>query len=187
MTIFIKDQGIWKEVGGERRGPDIGSPFGGGFVLHWETDAYGLIDVWVIADKTAETSLRWKTATTATSGTSSTTDGMTNTNAMNNSSHPAAQHCKAYRGGGFDDWYLPAKDELNLFWLNLAPGGGGVTPAIFRTGGAQALAGDIYTYYWSSTEDTNTAAWRQSFSSGATTGFPKGSNCVVRPVRRLKT
>lgn len=27
--------------------------------------------------------------------------------------------CKDYRGGGYDDWYLPTKDELNLIYQNL--------------------------------------------------------------------
>lgn len=29
--------------------------------------------------------------------------------------HPAADHCANYRGGGYDDWYLPANEELSLF------------------------------------------------------------------------
>ena len=31
----------------------------------------------------------------------------------------AMQMCKNYRGGGYDDWYLPTKDELNLIYQNL--------------------------------------------------------------------
>lgn len=29
--------------------------------------------------------------------------------------HPAAEYCANYRGGGYDDWYLPANAELSLF------------------------------------------------------------------------
>lgn len=31
----------------------------------------------------------------------------------------AIQMCSDYRGGGYDDWYLPTKDELNLIYENL--------------------------------------------------------------------
>lgn len=31
----------------------------------------------------------------------------------------AFELCNNYRGGGYDDWYLPTKDELNLIYKNL--------------------------------------------------------------------
>ncbi|MDE6704791.1 MAG: DUF1566 domain-containing protein [Treponemataceae bacterium] len=34
-------------------------------------------------------------------------------------SNEAKKMCKDYRGGGYDDWYLPTKDELNLVYQNL--------------------------------------------------------------------
>lgn len=181
--ILVNDGGIWKEVGGGSLGLTLGAPLGGGFLYgsgFIEQEAHALI----IADKSAETSLQWKTSRSSTSGTSGTTDGWANTNAMNNSSHPAAQHCRAYRGGGFDDWYLPASDELNLFWLHLAPGTAS-TPASFKTGGAQALT--VPTYYWSSTEGSAAVARGQRFSDGnQLTSYKDDTTRLVRPVRRLK-
>lgn len=179
--IYVKDQGIWKEVGGVKI-PFLGDPFEGGYVLSTAIKS-GRIEILIIADKSAETSLQWKTANTSTPGTSGETDGWANTNAMNNTDHPAAKYCRDYRGGGFDDWYLPAKDELNLFWLNIAPGKS-ATPIAFQTGGAQALA--VPTYYWSSTGYSVVGAWGQRFSDG-TQGNSSGKTTsrLVRPVRKV--
>lgn len=179
--IYVMDQGVWKEVGGGKI-PYIGEPFEGGYLLSVDVKPDS-IEILIIADKSAEASLQWKTSNTSTSGTSSQTDGWANTNAMNNTSHPAAKYCRDYRGGGFSDWYLPAKSELNLFWLNIAPGNS-ATPIAFQTGGAQALA--VPTYYWSSTENSALTAWRQRFSDGSqnSNGY-KDYSWLVRPVRRL--
>lgn len=60
----------------------------------------------------------------------------------------AIEMCKNYRGGGYDDWYLPKKDELNLIYLNLR-----------KTG---KISGDDL--YWSSTQASGNSAWSQRFS-----------------------
>lgn len=62
--------------------------------------------------------LRYKTADTSTAGTTSFVDGLTNSNNMNNASHPAAQYCRGLTIGGYTDWYLPALDELTVIWNN---------------------------------------------------------------------
>lgn len=157
-----------------------GEPFEGGFYFGNITvgsDTYMLI----IADKSAEAALQWKNSNANTSGTSSATDGWANTNAMNNTNHPAAKYCRDYRGGEFNDWYLPAKDELNQMWLNLPPNGG-ATPAPFKTGGAQAMTAEDY---WTSTQNSSFTAWFQSFSDGQQTAKNKDISLLVRPVRRV--
>lgn len=59
--------------------------------------------------------------------------------------------CSEYRGGGYSDWYLPSKDELNLVYINLR-----------RTG---KISGNDW--FWSSSEDNNSDhAWEQRFSDG---------------------
>lgn len=128
--------------------------------------------------------LRWKTANTATTGTDSLTDGWSNTWSMNNASHPAALHCLNYRGDGHDDWYMPAKDELNLFWLNIAPSR--TQAPDFMSGGPQAL--NESHYYWASTQYyTTSSAWIQKDGIGNQGGESKGSTSRrVRPVRRLE-
>ena len=46
----------------------------------------------IVSTYNYETTKQWKTANT-TSGTASTTDGLANTNAINNTTHPAAYYC----------------------------------------------------------------------------------------------
>lgn len=97
-----------------------GEAFGGGYYagkMRFSDGDYILI----VAPKAAEASLAQKTASSATSGTSSYHDGLANSNAMNSSTHPAAQHCRNYTGGGYSDWYLPARDELEVMYRNLKP------------------------------------------------------------------
>ena len=40
---------------------------------------------------------------------------------MNNASHPAAQFCRALTIGGYSDWYLPSRDELEIVYRNCKP------------------------------------------------------------------
>ena len=79
----------------------------------------------------------------------------------------AAGLAGAYTGGGYHDWYLPSKDELNKLYLNQAAIGG------FSAAG-----------YWSSSEVNATSVWAQGFPAG--NQFPdagKETSRKVRPVR----
>jgi uncharacterized protein YjbI with pentapeptide repeats len=78
----------------------------------------------------------------------------------------AAAVARAYRGGGYDDWYLPSKDELNQLYLNRSAVGG------FASG-----------VYWSSTEYNAGNAWDQGFGSGGQLNYYEGNEWRVRPVR----
>lgn len=78
----------------------------------------------------------------------------------------AAALARAYRGGGFRDWFLPSKDELNQLYINRAVVG--------------AFAVD---YYWSSSERTSDTAWYQYFSDGYLGGGTKSYYSRVRAVR----
>jgi hypothetical protein len=69
--------------------------------------------------------------------------------------------------GGYSDWYLPSKDELNQLYINKVAIGG------FADG-----------YYWSSTELNNYGAWRQLFYNGYQSNyFNKDASSYVRAVR----
>jgi hypothetical protein len=57
----------------------------------------------------------------STSGTSSEYDGAANTANMADASHPAAQYCEGLSIGGYSDWYLPARYELDIAYENLKP------------------------------------------------------------------
>jgi hypothetical protein len=132
---------------------------------------------------------------------------------MDNASHPAAQFCEGLSIGGYTDWYMPAKNELEICYYNLKPtttsnsGGpyaGGVNPnavpsrsstytsgtpaqtsaSAFQTGNSEAFT-DIF--YWSSTEyQINlVTAWGQQFSNGQQYNDVKNASQLVRAVRRV--
>ena len=75
--------------------------------------------------------------------------------------------CSKYRGGGYDDWYLPNKDELNYIYQNLRKSG--------------KILGN--SKFWSSSLNYNGDAWEQSFSDGNCDDYPKTNTLSVRAVR----
>lgn len=79
----------------------------------------------------------------------------------------AGQLCANYQGGGYGDWYLPSKYELNLLYSKKI-----------------AVGGFASAYYWSSTaEYSNGSAWAQSFGSGNQLYGNEGGASRVRCVR----
>jgi hypothetical protein len=156
----------------------------------------------------AQSTLQFKTTNTSTTGTSSVIDGPANSSAMNNASHPAAQFCEALTVGGQTDWYMPAKNELEVCYYNLKPVvmNNGTSSGInanavparasnyttsipartsataFQSGGAEP-----YTlfYYWSSTQQSATYAFRQYMGSGDQDYGSKDIARIVRAVRRV--
>lgn len=128
--------------------------------------------------------------------------------------YPAAHWCNNLNINGKTDWYMPARDELELCWRNLKPTtdnnyaannvganvnsdpvGAAYTstnPArtavtAFRTGGSEALAYPSADY-WSSTEgeNANLALAQQWHSSrpGYQAAVSKSAAIAVRAVRR---
>ena len=79
----------------------------------------------------------------------------------------AASIARDYNGGGYTDWFLPSRDELNWVYVN------------------RGVISDInyYNYYWSSTEVDNDYAWLQYFLNGAQSPTNKASQNSVRAVR----
>lgn len=195
--------------------PDVpGGPFGGGYYagrIRVGTQDYAL----VVAPKSlggeAPGTIAWKTSNTTTTGTSSVNDGVTNTNAMmaaGPSNHPAANFCRGLTIGGYSDWYLPAKDELEILYRNFKPttqanntnygaNSSSVPPqgnytsgnpaqtsiALFKEGGAEAFT--TANYYWSSTEYNSSDGWFQGFGYGYQSASLKTSARFVRAVRRV--
>jgi len=69
--------------------------------------------------------------------------------------------------GGYSDWYLPSKEELNKLYLN-------------RT----AIGGFTLNYYWSSSEDSDAnKAWSQYFNGSLQANGDKNSVIYVRAIR----
>lgn len=84
----------------------------------------------------------------------------------------AARLCAELQKGGYGDWYLPSKEELNLMYTNLYLAG---------LGGFQIDV--LNSRYWSSTEFDSDNALLQNFISG--NQFPdfKSTSYRVRPIR----
>jgi hypothetical protein len=73
---------------------------------------------------TLTTNLQWKTSNATTAGTTSAFDGAVNTAAMVTAGiadHPAANFCVGLSIGGFSDWYLPSRYEMDIAYFNLKP------------------------------------------------------------------
>jgi hypothetical protein len=180
----------------------IGEPFGGGYFAGYisHTADGNATHALIVAPRATgatgtgyplTTSLQWKTANTTTAGTTSDFDGSANTAAMVTAGiadHPAANFCKNLSIGGFTDWYLPARYELDIAYFNLKPStdanntswgtniyavprrdsnNTAVFPAQttltgFNTSAQSFVAGG----HWSSTEDSATKAWDLIFTFG---------------------
>ena len=80
----------------------------------------------------------------------------------------AARLCGDLVQGGYSDWYLPSKDELNALYINRL-----------------AIGGFASDYYWSSTENNSTEAWSQNFDELSTSQDPlsKSLGLYVRAIR----
>ena len=190
----------------------IGQAYGGGYYAG-QIGVSGVATHYLVVGpvSTAQSTKQYKTTNSADSGASSDIDGPTNSTNTNDGSHPAAQFCKGLYIGSFTDWYMPAKNELEVCYYNLKPTtvsnntSSGINPnavparasnyttgtpaqtssADFQDTGAQDFkpAGD----YWSSTEHpTSTqAGWLQRFSNGYQYYNNKSLTAYVRAVRRV--
>ncbi len=78
----------------------------------------------------------------------------------------AVRIADAYTLGGYDDWYLPSKDELNLLYQRRGIVGGFVSEP-----------------YWSSTEVSGLFAEYQNFLNGDQNGTDKDLDFRVRVIR----
>lgn len=80
----------------------------------------------------------------------------------------AIEYCKNMVHNGYNDWYLPSKDELNMMYENLHQ---------------RKLGGFAASYYWSSSEANGYDAWLQYFLIGFQHYFNKFHNYRIRAAR----
>ena len=134
----------------------VGMFYGGGIIFYVDnTKLHGLICA--VSDQSA--AIRWDSGSYVTTGATGTAigTGQSNTtkiiNAMGAGSY-AAQICNDLSMNGYDDWFLPSKDEIYLMWTNRNK----INITASNNGGAN-LATDNY---WSSTEYDYGVAWHMT-------------------------
>jgi hypothetical protein len=166
----------------------------------------------ILAPRTEGTfkNVRWHKDYPDVQGALSYVDGLANTIAMADAGSELAQKIRALCIGDYDDWCLPALDQLELCYRGLKPGTsknscyarsginlsscppawpytpehpGQTALADFREGRAEAFETDDY--YWTSTQHAaySHGAWMQYFSGGYQSYFSKGYRCLARAVR----
>jgi hypothetical protein len=210
QAMQLQKQGLWPS-------PPlvIGQAFGGGFFAG-QIGVSGVATHNLVIGPVASaqnSSITYKSTNTATTGADSVINGPQNTADMvaggNSTVYPSAHFCNDLVVGGFSDWYMPAKNELEVCYYNLKPtttnnttGGSGINanavPARaskYTTGNpAQTSATDFKSTgaedfetvsYWSSTDATTANAWEQDFNNGYQTSNGKYYSFRVRAVRRV--
>ena len=148
----------------------IGQQYGGGIVFYVDsTGQHGLI----AASNTINAPAQWFNGNyvqTFAMGTKVGT-GFQNTQAIIASQEGgsyAAFMCNKLSLNGYNDWFLPSKDELYLLYLQKVAG---------------KVGGFVNNFYWSSTETSYNEAWSQSFTNGAGAGAGKNGSYYVRAIR----
>ena len=207
--------------------PAIGAAFEGGFfagvISHTEDGV--ATHALIVAPRatgasgtgyTLTTNYAWKTTNTSTAGAGSSFDGFANTAAIETAglaNHPAANFCRGLTIGGFSDWYLPSRYELDIAYHNLKPGTGNndtsfgindysvpkrtanrtagtpgqTTVASFQLGGSEAFSLTADTH-WTSTDSVLSAFIVYMSSGGAYSsdfGFTRTIARAVRAFRRV--
>jgi len=148
----------------------LGQTYEGGIIIYLDDSGkHGL----VAASTDQHTNISWcpgsclitnATATSAGSGKPN-TDAIV---AVQKNGNYAAFICEQLVHNGFDDWFLPSKDELNMLYIQKESG---------RIGNFLAEE------YWSSTEDDNDRAWQQHLGNGSATAEIKVNKACVRAMR----
>jgi hypothetical protein len=203
----------WQVTGAQKFPAVIGEPFGGGFFAGYisHTADGSPTHALIVAPKAAgAASLRWKTTQTTTPNTTSLFDGVINTAAMVTAGivdHPAAEFCVNLSIGGFTDWYLPSRNELEIAYFNLKPSAGnnntafGANPYSVPTRNANYTSSyPPQTYvsafntsteafsavrYHSSSEISVTQSWTYYFDDGLQNGGGKALTLSIRAFRRI--
>jgi hypothetical protein len=224
----------WQVTGAQKFPAVIGEPFGGGFFAGYisHTADGSPTHALIVAPKetgatgtgyTLTTNPKWADETVAVPangvliGASSAFDGKVNTDLMMSliangtysaGAFPAAQFCADLSIGGFADWYLPSRFELDIAYFNLKPSTatnntswGTNDYSVPKRTANYTLTYPQQTYvtafntsteafvsanHWSSTENSATGGWRLGFADGTQpTGNKTGTGTRVRAFRRI--
>ena len=193
-----------------------GQATGGGFFagqISTTGDGVATHNIIVGPISSAQATLAYKTSNTATPAAASFIDGPGNSAAMNSATFPQAKFCNDLSIGGFSDWYMPAKNELEVCYFNLKPTtdsnrttSGANTNAVpsrpsnytagtpaqtsaaaFQIGGAETFAAPFSNF--SASTSFGSGRWQQVFSGGFSGAQGYGGSATltgfVRAVRRV--
>ena len=196
--LQVKLTSSWKNtIGGDVDDPvvpgpnftgSIGDFYQGGVVFHiFEAgengyvagETHGLIAA--VEDQSSR--IRWYNGSNVTTGAtwaaigkgSANTDAIINKQGATETSY-AAGLARAYTGGGYTDWFLPSKDELNKMYQNKS--------TIYTTASANGGSNFTTNSFWSSTEVDSGLAREQFFIYGGQSSIhDKVTTHGVRAVR----
>jgi len=154
----------------------VGDSYGGGIVAYILVNGdtgydpsvqHGLI----AATADQSTGIQWYNGSNVVTGATGTAigTGQANTTAIvekQGAGIYAAKLCNDLTVGGYNDWFLPSKDELDKLFTNKV-----------------AIGGFAGSYYWSSSEYDANNAWYQYFNDGYQYDYYKFNTYRVRAVR----
>ena len=112
-----------------------------------------------------------------TTGANSTTDGVANTINLEarGSAYVAGYYCGTLTANGYSDWFLPAQDELNLFYISKVLIGGfdisGTYPTSYYLISNETIEGPDY-------------AWAKAFNNGSLGVSGNATAMGIRCARR---
>ena len=163
----------------------IGDTFQGGIVFYLDSNGGGLI----AAPTDQSTGASWGCGGTIISGADGTAIGTGYQNTVDieagcPTAGTAADICANLTLGGYSDWFLPSKDELELMWTNLANSDG--DEGNYGPTDINNLGGFANSHYLSSTERVDvygSTARGQDFMSGKQSSYNKNTKYYVRAIR----
>ena len=195
--------------------PVVGQVYGGGyFAGQISTSGNSVADYNLVVGPMASANAlkRWSSPQVIGDPTS-VIDGPGNSTYMNSSAYPAAFFCKGLTIGGYSDWYMPARNEMEVCYYNLKPTtgsndtGSGInanavparasnysagTPARtsatdFQSGGAEAYTtiGNPGDYWVSTSVSQYTAQCTRMSAGGQYTDGKNYAGHSVRAIRRV--
>jgi Protein of unknown function (DUF1566) len=149
----------------------VGLLYEGGRIFYLDGSGNGLI----AANSDQGNSLPWMNPATSVATSTDIGQGQANTDLILAGPPPgqtnnAAYACDIYSSDGYNDWFLPSKDELDQLYLQRS-----YFHNPFLSDGT----------YWSSSEYNATDAWTQDFSTGGKTNTSKVSTGHALAIRKF--